>query len=551
MEMRTNLTVWFHDPKRKTKGIWLEGPAGTGKTAVAQTFAEWCFDQGCLGAAFFFSRPNGRNKFETVIPTIAYQLAKQLPAYERHLIRIIAHDPTILETTPRTQFKKLIVEAFTLSHYQNRPFTNKKLLVLLDGVDECHGVDGQRELVEMVGEFLRLAIELPLLWLLVSRPEPHFRYIFAQADFPIHCQHHRLLIDAKTREDVEKFLRHKFDEIQRNFWGIADELWPSPELFMKLVRYADGNFLLATAMSNYIAHPHFSPTERLVDFLAFMDGAKHVTTSNPLETLDPLYTRILLDVPATVMPTTRRILHHVLYKYHPGISPPTTQRVANILCLERPDFYTAVRSLYSVLDIPSHMDAVTTPIQMYHTSFKDFLASPARSGRFFISEQEARTEFSRSALFWYGIILKDRVFDGAFSLRLCQGDLCLFGIVPFVWQFANASSPIVSGLRWPSANPERLASEIDGFAYSCDNSWFHVIRVPQDDITALFSFLNTIDFRFIDLKQAYHKGFEFFLNWLLQQVHVLCVLCVPWPSVTEPLEGCLPIPPSYRAHFRP
>jgi hypothetical protein len=416
MDMRTNLAVWFHDPKRKTKGIWLEGPAGTGKTAVAQTFAEWCFEQGCLGAAFFFSRPNGRNKFETVIPTIAYQLAKQLPAYERHLIRIIAHDPTILETTPRMQFKKLIVEPFTLSHYRNRPFTDKKLLVLLDGVDECHGVDGQRELVEMVGELFRLAIELPLLWLLVSRPEPHLQYIFAQADFPIHCRHHRLLIDAKTREDVETFLRHRFNEIQRNFWGSADESWPSPDQFTKLARYADGNFLLATAMSNYIGHPDFSPNERLVDFLAFMDGAKRVATSNPLETLDLVYTRVLLDVPITVMPTTRRILHYVLYTYRPGRPPLTTQKVANILCLEIPDFYTAVRLLYSVLDIPSHVDAVNTPMQMYHASFKDFLASPARSGRFFISEQEARTEFSRSALFWYDIILKDQVSDGSFAL---------------------------------------------------------------------------------------------------------------------------------------
>jgi hypothetical protein len=414
--MRTDLTVWFDDPKRKTKGIWLEGPAGTGKTAVAQTFAEWCFEQGCLGAAFFFSRPNGRNKFETVIPTIAYQLAKQLPAYERHLVRIIVHDPTILETTPRTQFKKLIIEPFTLSHYRSRPFTNKNLLVLLDGVDECHGVDGQRGLIEMVREILRLAIDLPLLWLVVSRPEPHFQYIFAQSDFPILCHHRKLLIDAQTREDVEKFLRDKFNDMQHKLCGSADESWPSPHQFMKLVRYADGSFLLATAMSNYIGHPDFSPNERLVDFLAFMDGAKRVTSINPLETLDLVYTRILLDVPTALMPTTRRILCHLLYKSNPVLHSLTTQELANVSCLNRPDFYAAVRPLYSVLDLPAPADAAEYCVRMYHASFKDFLASPARSGRFFISEQEVQTEFSRSALFWYDIILKDYVSDGAFPL---------------------------------------------------------------------------------------------------------------------------------------
>jgi hypothetical protein len=118
------------------------------------------------------------------------------------------------------------------------------------------------------------------------------------------------------------------------------------------------------------------------------------------------------------MPTTRRILHHVLYEYDVNLGRLTTQEVANTLCLQRPDFYAAVRPLYSVLDIPSLVDTEETPIQMYHASFKDFLMSPARSGVFFISEQEARTEFSRSALFWYDIILKDYVSDGVFSLRL-------------------------------------------------------------------------------------------------------------------------------------
>jgi hypothetical protein len=98
------------------------------------------------------------------------------------------------------------------------------------------------------------------------------------------------------------------------------------------------------------------------------------------------------------------------------------------------------------------------------------------------------------------------------------------GIDLFDWQDTDASLSIESHLRWPSANPEHLATEIEIFAFRCSNSWLHVTRAPQDDLAALLSFLNTFDFRFIDLKHVYRQEFTGLLNWLLQQV---CALCVP------------------------
>lgn len=62
---------WLVDNQRQWNMIWLHGPAGTGKSAVAQTFAECCDKSGRLGASFF-SRPNDRNKPDTVIPSLVY-----------------------------------------------------------------------------------------------------------------------------------------------------------------------------------------------------------------------------------------------------------------------------------------------------------------------------------------------------------------------------------------------------------------------------------------------------------------------------------------------
>ncbi|KAF9443367.1 hypothetical protein P691DRAFT_416983 [Macrolepiota fuliginosa MF-IS2] len=79
------LEAWLDALEREWNMMWLHGPAGTGKSAVAQTFAEHCSERGRLGAAFFFSRSNDRNNLETVIPTLAYQLAVHCRSYNSAL----------------------------------------------------------------------------------------------------------------------------------------------------------------------------------------------------------------------------------------------------------------------------------------------------------------------------------------------------------------------------------------------------------------------------------------------------------------------------------
>src|SRR6188768_3660976 len=44
------------DEEKKAFFTWLYGPAGAGKTAIADSIAELCHDEGRLAAAFFFSR---------------------------------------------------------------------------------------------------------------------------------------------------------------------------------------------------------------------------------------------------------------------------------------------------------------------------------------------------------------------------------------------------------------------------------------------------------------------------------------------------------------
>ena len=47
---------WVKDPNNVALILWLYGPAGAGKSAIAQTIAELLEKAGLLAAAFFFSR---------------------------------------------------------------------------------------------------------------------------------------------------------------------------------------------------------------------------------------------------------------------------------------------------------------------------------------------------------------------------------------------------------------------------------------------------------------------------------------------------------------
>ena len=53
--------------------FWLNGLAGTGKSTIAQTFAEMSFADGQLGASFFCSRDlEDRSNLQAIFPTLAF-----------------------------------------------------------------------------------------------------------------------------------------------------------------------------------------------------------------------------------------------------------------------------------------------------------------------------------------------------------------------------------------------------------------------------------------------------------------------------------------------
>ena len=73
------IMLWVDDPANEAQIMWMFGPAGAGKSAIAQSIADLCFQQGKLGASFFFSRnASGRDNEMQFISTLVHQDRKSV-----------------------------------------------------------------------------------------------------------------------------------------------------------------------------------------------------------------------------------------------------------------------------------------------------------------------------------------------------------------------------------------------------------------------------------------------------------------------------------------
>lgn len=126
--------------------LWLKGPAGVGKSAIAQTCAEKLRET--LGAAFFFSRPNSRNDANRLFTSIAYQLATNHEQYRITLDTLLLNDPSLVTKAIPQQFQHLIVTPLQEVAAQGCAFERK--VIIIDGLDECQGSDFQRDIVTII-----------------------------------------------------------------------------------------------------------------------------------------------------------------------------------------------------------------------------------------------------------------------------------------------------------------------------------------------------------------------------------------------------------------
>ncbi|KAF9259438.1 hypothetical protein L218DRAFT_838813, partial [Marasmius fiardii PR-910] len=205
---------------RKVPSIcWLRGSAGIGKSAIARTFAEMCEGKELLGT-FFFSRadPN-RNNPRYLVLAIAHGITTGIPGLRKTVVQVVQRRPEILQASLEVQLQKLVIEP--LLKWRNRirdTFSISRVwrvsstLFIIDGLDECLSIREQQRVLSLV--LLAVKKELPIRFLICSRPEPHIRESFKQEDLSRSTKFLSLDGMFYINQNIERTLREQFTKIR-------------------------------------------------------------------------------------------------------------------------------------------------------------------------------------------------------------------------------------------------------------------------------------------------------------------------------------------------
>ena len=398
--IREKIIDWANTSETQTL-FWLNGLAGMGKSALAQTIARHFEKSGQLGGTYFFLRIGGRTKADHFFPTIANALICSIPPLKQCVQKSMQEQQNPLGKTKMhekdltTQFETLISGPLQmLSAHSSTIWTR---ILVIDGLDECEKEDDKRTICKLLfklHEHSRIRFRI----LLTSRDEqpigPEMREFERMG-----CARSLALLEFQTesKSDIRAYLETCMTQIKKTREGIENP-WPSPDDFEQL-------FTLATTPSPlfiYVATFHRSllenRSEPLEDQLNLWLENKD-ENSQLGSTYGPVMARVLFvrdkafghkRIPEDSEAKLKQILGAIILL----ATPLPSSGLAKLLNLPLEVVKNWVNNLHAVLYETEDEYAV----KILHTSFRDFLLREAKSGelKFDIDETETHQMLAES-----------------------------------------------------------------------------------------------------------------------------------------------------------
>jgi len=364
MDILLQLERWLGD-KQDHRVFWLNGLAGTGKSTIAQTFAEISFAAGKLGASFFCSRNfEGRRNLQVIFPTLAFQLAYRYLPFRERLVQVLKANPNIRQETLCSQMESIIVDPLRATRIQT--------LIIIDALDECKDEEPASAILSVLS---RYADKIPnVKFFITGRPESRIRSGFRLKSLQPITEVLRLH-DVKrslVNGDIELFFRIRLTDIAkaRSDCDLTPD-WPSSSDISTLCEKAAGFFIYASTVVKLITSRNRTLTEQLDRIISL----PHSTAQEGRSGIDLLYTQVLkqavdnVDADTEIYSRFRTVVGAVLLV----LNPLSARALSDLLGVS--SISTTLSSLHSLLLIPENTEG---PIQAFHKSFPDFLTDPVR-----------------------------------------------------------------------------------------------------------------------------------------------------------------------------
>lgn len=370
------VTDWVFDASGdKTNVLWLHGLAGSGKSTLSTTIANFFVELKRLGAFVFFDRDvKERSDPFSVVRTLAYELSLFDSRIRDRVMRAIDENAHIARMQLDAQFRELLKQPLesAAAISQEGP-----IVIIIDALDECGSAADRTRLLSLLAkETAQLPSAIRIV--ITSRAEPDIESAFQRSP-TIHIQELQVSPD---NVDISIYIRQQMSEIaEKNY---LPEDWPGEEKILALVERAAGLFIWASTACKYIAG--YDP-EQLVDDLVGGNVYADVEVA-----LDVLYIKALESSGDWKNPRFKNdccaIFGLILVTKNP-LSPDTIDRFLSLKSNR------AISRLGSVL----HHQGNTEPVRILHVSFRDFLSSRSRcNGPWFIDLVEHNQRLAKRCI---------------------------------------------------------------------------------------------------------------------------------------------------------
>jgi hypothetical protein len=390
-----DIFTWFDNPNPSDEHVfWLNGLAGTGKSAVARTVADHAQEQGRLAATFFFSRNSVTTRAPSaIIPTIVSQLARYWPSIKPSICAAVSSDPLIRDRDVSVQ-AKILLENVPWTAVPDGPF-----LVVLDALDECDVEDGRqggKAIPILLDKFKSLGC---VKFLITSRDEGPIRRMFDsfQSKIALHD-----IEKTIVQSDIHHYLQHSLAE-----FALVQKLdlpFPSAHDLDELVRRAGSLFVYAATVAKWISDPD-EPLQRLQQVLKKdQDEVKYQH-----QFLDNMYAEILSQAAKTSRnpekheSALKNVISTVVL-----LQEPVPASALAILAGEETRTGALLRLLSAVLLVDN-----SAPVRLFHPSFPEFVVSDerCRDTRFLVLASEGHLRLAARCLEVMNMHLRENICD--------------------------------------------------------------------------------------------------------------------------------------------
>ncbi|KAF4614113.1 hypothetical protein D9613_008200 [Agrocybe pediades] len=384
--------------------LWLNGAAGAGKSAIAQSTIEEGIERGLLHASFFFSRSDpSRNHAGPLIATLAYQLYCAFPESEVQttILSAIKKDPLIFKKTLQRQFTSLVSQPLN-AYFSRDESTQHRMpfVIVIDGLDEC--IDRASQKATLTGLASSVQTLDPYIRILIaSRPEHDIKLSFSSKHMKdIHSHLSLDLDDEKEADaDIKLYLHERFAQIKDEFDNRTtgrklDTSWPGEEVIEELVDKSSGQFIYAATVVRYVESTRHRPDRRLDIVL----NLRPHNGDNPFAQLDALYAMILESAS-----DIDKVLHVLsLHMMESDRNSICCTIIEKLLLFDEGELETLFCDLGALVQIRWAQERFDLEPHQYlrilHASLFDYLLDKERSNQFSIDRNKEDTKHTTHIL---------------------------------------------------------------------------------------------------------------------------------------------------------